>query len=103
MRVAARRHLLIAAAALLVAATGPAAGETNETTVTIPVEGMACFLCAARVRSAVRALQGVLAVEVSAASGTARIRYAPGQVSLERIVAAIHETGFKPGVPAVEN
>ena len=45
--------------------------------VEIPVEGMACISCAASVKGAVKALSGIVAVEVSLEKRNARVTYRP--------------------------
>lgn len=68
-------------------------------TVDIPVEGMQCVACAAKVKSAVKSLDGVSRVEVSLGKRTARITYATDRLSPDRIVAAIDNAGYKAGSP----
>jgi len=68
-------------------------------TVEIPVEGMACFVCAGTIKNTVKSLAGVLRVEVSLEKRMARVTYlGDGQVP-EQIVAAIDELGYKAGTP----
>lgn len=68
-------------------------------TVDIPVEGMTCVLCAATVKKTVRSLDGVSSVEVSLEKRTARVTYAIGTISPDRIVAAVDQLGYKAGTP----
>ena len=68
-------------------------------TVDIPVDGMACVVCAASVRKTVKSLDGVSRVEVSLEKRSARVTYADGRISPERIVAAIDKLGYKAGTP----
>src|SRR4051812_21340008 len=53
-------------------------------TIEIPVDGMACVVCAATVRKTVRSLDGVSRVEVSLEKRSARVTYAEGRLSPER-------------------
>lgn len=79
----------------------PAVSQTIDLKVaTIPVEGMACVSCAAAVKRAVKAMDGVSDVEVMLAKRSVRVTYAPGRVSPDRIGAAINELGYKAGTPA---
>ncbi|MBN8945092.1 MAG: heavy-metal-associated domain-containing protein [Rhizobiales bacterium] len=68
--------------------------------VSIPVEGMSCVACAAAVKRAIRAIDGVAAVEVMLARGSVRVTYMPGRVLPDRIAAAIDALGYKAGTPA---
>ena len=85
---------------------GPAQAASNAVikTVTIPIEGMSCSACAARVKRTLKAIDGVAEVEISLEHRNARVRYVEGKVSPERLVAAINQLGYKAGTPrAAEN
>lgn len=104
---------------LVIAAVGgsipslPVLGQTTETiespatgqgrTVHFSVEGMSCASCAARVTRTVKALDGVIAVDVSLAERQARVQYLDGKISPERIAAAVRELGYKTGDLVAEN
>jgi copper chaperone CopZ len=105
---------LVALAALLVlsGAARPAraaeaatpAGAQSEAksslhTVEVPVEGMACFVCAGIIKSKVKSLAGVLRVEVSLEKRSARVTYFGDEHVPEQIVAAIDKLGYKAGTP----
>jgi len=79
------------------------ANVAQEKTVTIPIEGMVCMLCAGRVKRTLKALEGVLEVAVSLEHQSAQVRYVETAVSPERLVAAINGLGFKAGMPTVEH
>lgn len=68
-------------------------------TVEIPVEGMACFVCAGTIKSKVKSLAGVLRVEVSLEKRSARVTYFGDEHVPEQIVAAIDKLGYKAGNP----
>lgn len=68
-------------------------------TVVIPVEGMACIACAASVKRALKAIDGVSEVEVNLAQRVARVTYAPAKVAPDRFVAAINKLGYRAGTP----
>ena len=101
--------LIFAGAALLLGSPGyvltagapSAVSETKPElkTVVIPVEGMACVACAARIKKAVKSLDGVSYVEVSLEKRTAQVTYAAHKLTPDRIVAAIDELGYKAGTP----
>lgn len=105
------RTILLAGSFILLGVPGHprAAGEAPRAavqkavdlkTAAIPVEGMACVSCAATVKRTVKAISGVSDVEVMLAKRSVRVTYAPGEVSPERIAAAINELGYKAGAPA---
>ena len=66
-------------------------------TVSIPVEGMSCVSCAARVKRTLKGIDGVQHVEVSLEHREARVRFSPEKVTPERLEAAINELGYKAG------
>lgn len=74
-------------------------GKSSLKVVEIPVEGMACISCAASVKSAVKALSGVVAVEVSLEKRNARVTYLPSELTPDRILAAIDKLGYSAGTP----
>lgn len=77
--------------------------QANSKTVNLPVKGMACQqMCGTRLTKALKAIDGVERVVVSAAEGNARITYAEARVKPERFTAVIKEQGFEPGAPAQE-
>ncbi len=61
----------------------------------IPIKGMTCAACVARVERAIRALPGVVSVRVDLATERAYVEYLPGSLSLPRIRAAIREAGYE--------
>jgi len=71
----------------------------NMKTVVIPVEGMSCVACAARVKKTLTAIAGVGDVEVSLAERNARVRFDPSRLAPDRLVAAINGLGYKAGTP----
>jgi len=73
---------------------------SNGKTVLIPVEGMSCAACAARVRKALASVSGVSDVEVSLVGRRAQVRFDPGRVTSEQLVAAINDLGYRAGTPA---
>ncbi|GAB5603223.1 heavy metal translocating P-type ATPase [Thermus sp. FJN-A] len=62
----------------------------------IPVKGMTCAACVARVEKALAKLPGVLAVRVNLATEKAFVEYLPDTVSLPRLHQAIREAGYEP-------
>lgn len=111
----ARYFVLVTGAAMfmgVVASVGCSRSQTNAgtvlaasdpalKTVTIPVESMSCAACAARVKKTLKEIPGVQAVELNLEHRNAQVRYLDGQVSPERMVAAINQLGYKAGKPAL--
>ncbi|MBQ2876736.1 MAG: heavy metal translocating P-type ATPase [Clostridia bacterium] len=62
--------------------------------ITVKVEGMMCPHCEARVRSAIEAMDGVVAAEVSHVSGEAVVTVKDGAVA-DAIVATVEAQGYK--------
>ena len=65
----------------------------------IALEGMYCSTCALTIEDALRAVPGVLRVEVSAAARRAKVVWAPDQVKPSVWMAAVGKAGYK-AVPA---
>lgn len=80
----------------------PSAGATATAelaTVSIPIEGMTCAACVARVKKGLASLDGVAEVEVSLAERHARVRYTPDKLSAAQLALAINDLGFQARVP----
>lgn len=92
--------LLGAVGACKTQATPAANQEANLTTVVIPVEGMSCVSCAARIKKTLAAIDGVAHVEVSLGERSARVRFDSSRVSPDRLAAAINGLGYHAGAPA---
>lgn len=65
----------------------------------IPVEGMTCAACAARVRRTLEGIDGVVSAEVSLAERNVKVRYVDKKLSPENLVAAINALGYKARAP----
>jgi copper chaperone CopZ len=76
-----------------------AASDAQTTTATIPIQGMSCAACVARVKKALKSIDGVRDVEVRLAQRDARVRYVRARVAPERLAAAINKLGYKAGTP----
>lgn len=90
--------------AVMVAYSGPVGEVEAQTssapqlkTVSIPVEGMSCVSCAARVKRTIKGIEGVQHVEVSLERRETVVRFAPAKVTPERLEAAINALGYKAG------
>jgi P-type Cu+ transporter len=85
-------------------ATPPAPPVPGERTVRIPVSGMTCAACQARVQRTLQRQPGVVDAGVNLMMHDATVRYSPSAVSPEQLVAAIRDTGYGAELPpAVED
>lgn len=62
----------------------------------IRVEGMSCMHCQLRVKKAVEAVEGVQRADVNLQTKQVTVDYEEGKVNLEKVKAAIRETGYEP-------
>jgi copper chaperone CopZ len=67
--------------------------------VVIPVDGLSCLACEIPVRHALRKIDGVKSMQVSAATKTATVDYEPSKTNPENLVAAINSTGYRATLP----
>src|SRR6266404_2663723 len=65
----------------------------------ISVDGLSCLACEIPVRHALRRIDGVKAIYVSAATKTATVEYEPAKTNPEQLVAAINSTGYRASLP----
>ena len=77
--------------------SGQTAAPVQSKTVSIPVEGMSCVSCAARVKRTLKAIEGVQRVEVSLEHREATVRFTPDKVTPDHLEAAINQLGYKAG------
>lgn len=63
----------------------------------LPVEGMSCASCVARVEGGLQKTPGVSEAQVNFASERASVSFDPGRISVQDLVAAVHGAGY--GVP----
>lgn len=82
------------------AATSSAEDTVPTRTVTVPVNGMICQICAGSVKSALKNVDGVHDAEISLEKRNAVIHYDERKVSVGQLTRAIANAGFKPGAPA---
>src|SRR5215831_6174655 len=86
-------------------ATAPFAAQTETELsnglrrIVVSVEGLSCVTCEISVRRALRKVDGVKSVEVSAATKTATVEYEPAKTNAEQLVAAINATGYRASLP----
>jgi copper chaperone CopZ len=65
----------------------------------ISVDGLSCVACEIPVRHALRKIDGVKAISVSAATKTATVEYESAKTNPEQLVAAINSTGYHASLP----
>jgi copper ion binding protein len=75
-------------------------GSATGPTLSLPVRGMSCAGCAARLERALRAEPGVLEASVGFADETARVTLGAGATA-ETAAAAIRRAGFEPVIATV--
>jgi Cu+-exporting ATPase len=68
--------------------------DVSTASVTLPIGGMTCASCVARVERAVRKLPGVVSVSVNLATEQAKVDYIPGATGREAIVATVRGAGY---------
>jgi len=67
---------------------------------TIPVTGMTCASCSARVQRSLGRAPGVTAANVNLMTNSATVEFDPERTSLEGLVGVIRETGYGAELPA---
>src|SRR4051794_3297687 len=72
----------------------PATERADERTIRIPVSGMTCAACQARVQRTLQKQPGVADAGVNLMMQNATVRYAPSAVTPEQLVQAIRDTGY---------
>jgi len=63
--------------------------------ITLQITGMTCASCVAHVEAALRELQGVSKVVVNLATGTAKVEYSPGLVTVTQMKRAVRDVGYE--------
>ncbi|HEY9080727.1 heavy metal translocating P-type ATPase [Magnetovibrio sp.] len=66
----------------------------NGTHITLPVEGMTCASCSARIERQLSKLDGIETAAVNLAAETADVQFDPARVSADDIKRTIEKTGF---------
>ncbi|MEJ2314379.1 MAG: heavy metal translocating P-type ATPase [Nitrospirota bacterium] len=62
---------------------------------TLPIKGMTCAACAARVKEALGSLDGVLSADVNLATERATVEYIPSQVGVRDFKRAVKDAGYE--------
>lgn len=76
------------------AAAPQPARPSGETSVRLPIEGMTCASCVARVEKALNRAPGVEDAVVNLAAETAEVRYDPAQADPKTIAGAVRKAGY---------
>lgn len=76
--------------------------DPNMKMVVIPVEGMSCGSCAAKVKRTLKDIPGVGAAVVDLAGRRVTVGYDPRKLAPDRLVGAIIGLGYEPGTPVEE-
>jgi Cu+-exporting ATPase len=63
-------------------------------TLTLPVEGMTCASCVARVEKALKKVEGVSGAAVNLATEKATVEFDPARVTLERLQQVVSDSGY---------
>ena len=69
--------------------------EAKTEKVLLPVQGMTCASCVNRVEKALRAVRGVINVNVNFATGRASVEFIPAQVTINDLKKAVREAGYE--------
>ena len=79
----------------------PSPSTSTETkAVIIPVDGLICVACAARIKQTLQAIDGVSDVRVDLEHRNVRVQYRETKTSTDSLVAAINGLGYKAGKPS---
>lgn len=76
--------------------------ENTIHTVSLPVEGMTCASCVARVEKALSKVEGVSKASVNLASEKATVQFTGSDDTMQKLIAAVDESGYKLIVPHTE-
>lgn len=71
-------------------------------TVLIPIQGMSCSSCAAKIKKGIKELKGVEEVEVSLERREAKVKFNSKETSPEIIAKAINKLGYKTKKPIIQ-
>lgn len=73
----------------------PRIGEgSGGRSITLPIAGMSCASCVAKVEKALKSVPGVIDASVNLATEKATVRVAPSQVAVEKLKEAVRKIGY---------
>ena len=87
------------APAPLAPAMSKAASQAKPASLTIPIEGMSCASCVAKIEHGLNALPGVVHASVNLATEKATVEYQPGVADSTAIQETIRSLGYTPVMP----
>lgn len=73
------------------------------TEVNIPVQGMTCGSCEHHIETEVIRKDGVVEIKADHVKAFAHVKYDSAKISLDDLVAAINETGYKASKPVISD
>ncbi|HOQ14988.1 MAG TPA: heavy metal-associated domain-containing protein, partial [Bacillota bacterium] len=76
--------------------------ENGVKTVTLPVRGMTCAACSARVEKTLKGLPGVITASVNLATEKATVSYNPASVRISDMRRAVSAAGYELGDPSTD-
>lgn len=79
----------------------PAATGAGSKTVSLPITGMSCASCAAKIEKGITGLSGIVTANVNFATERITIAYDPEKVHLNDFIQTIKELGYGAGVESV--
>mgnify|MGYP000884340395 FL=1 len=80
--------------------TSPPAHSADLHTIELPIEGMSCAACAARIERSLSKSPGVASAGVNYATKSALVRFDPFLCSPQSLVDAVRDAGFDASLPA---
>src|SRR6266540_4232096 len=81
-------------------APAKASSSVKPATLTIPIEGMSCASCVAKIEHGLSEVPGVIRASVNLATEKATVDYQPGVADSAKIQEAIRSLGYTPVMPA---
>lgn len=76
-------------------------GKKSVKSIDLPIIGMSCASCAAKIEKGLSAMNGITSASVNFATGKVRIDYDPTSVRIKDFVQTIKELGYSAGVESV--
>ncbi|MHB8841888.1 MAG: heavy metal translocating P-type ATPase [Candidatus Aquicultor sp.] len=71
------------------------AAQTSSIQAVLPVEGMSCASCVAKVEKALRNLNGIIDAKVNLLAHKAYVEYDPDKIGIPDMVKAVHDLGYE--------
>lgn len=78
----------------------PVEGDSASERIDLPITGMTCAACAARIERSLGKAEGIAEAAVNLATERATVRFDPAVTSVDRIVETIRDTGYDAIVPS---